>query len=411
MDEIGELSLAINRMTASLKEVTASKADLEREIAERQQAEQALRASENRLRKLVEGNIIGVDVRDVAGRIKDANSVFLNMVGYSCEDIQAGRLLIEDLTPPSFWPADQQAAAEALANGACQPYEKAFIHKDGRTVPAMVGYTRLDESGNDFIGFVLDLSELKQAQAALQDYTDKLKQSNRELEQFAFVASHDLQEPLRKIRMFGNALQQKLQGSLDEHTQDSFRRMLNASERMQAMIDDLLELSRVNTQGRPFVPVDLAKVAADVVSDLEPRILHTGGQVLVEALPCVEADPIQIHQVLQNLIANGLKFHKPGTSPLVKLSGTVAGSQNGKGELVSIRIEDNGIGFDEGQFEKILQPFRRLHTRSEYEGNGIGLAIVKKIIDRHHGEISAHSTPGEGSTFIITLPLEPVHPS
>jgi PAS domain S-box-containing protein len=376
-----------------------------RDITERKRAEQALRASENRLRKLVEGNIIGVDVRDAAGRLKDANSVFLNMVGYSTEELQAGQLSIKDLTAPAFWPADQQAAAEALASGACQPYEKAFIHKDGHIVPAMVGYTRLDDSGDEFIGFVLDLSELKQTQAVLQDYTDKLEQSNRELEQFAFVASHDLQEPLRKIKTFGSYLQQQLQGSLDENTRDGLQRMLSASERMQAMIDDLLQLSRVNTQGRPFVPVDLAKVAAEVVSDLEPRILRTGGQVVVEALPCVEADPIQIHQVLQNLIGNGLKFHKPGTPPIVKVSGTVTQSRTGRGELVSIQVADNGIGFEEARFEKILQPFQRLHVRSEYEGTGIGLAIVKKIVERHHGEISAHSTPGEGSTFLITLPV------
>jgi light-regulated signal transduction histidine kinase (bacteriophytochrome) len=162
----------------------------------------------------------------------------------------------------------------------------------------------------------------------------------------------------------------------------------------------------VNTKGRPFVPIDLSKVAAEVVSDLEPRILHTGGQVVVEALPCVEADPVQIHQVLQNLIGNGLKFHKADTPPIVKVSSTIAKSRIGKGEVVSIQVEDNGIGFEEQQFEKILQPFQRLYGRSKYEGIGMGLAIVNKIIERHHGEISAHSTPGEGSTFIITLPMK-----
>jgi signal transduction histidine kinase len=193
---------------------------------------------------------------------------------------------------------------------------------------------------------------------------------------------------------------------LDGETQDNFDRMVNASERMQAMITDLLELSMVNTQGRPFVQVDLSQVAAEVVSDLEPRLTRTGGQVVVEALPSIEADPIQIYQVLQNLIGNALKFHKPDIPPIIKVSGSVTRSQSGKGESVSIQVQDNGIGFDEQQFETILQPFRRLHGRSKYEGNGIGLAIVKKIIERHHGEISAHSAPGEGSTFIITLPVK-----
>ncbi|RPI84114.1 MAG: PAS domain S-box protein [Chloroflexi bacterium] len=252
----------------------------------------------------------------------------------------------------------------------------------------------------------VDLTPIKLAEEVLAETALKLERSNQELEQFAFVASHDLQEPLRKVKIFGSSLQQKLQGRLDEESQDSFQRMLSATGRMQLMIDNLLELARVNTKGRPFVPVDLSNVAAEVVCDLEQRILHTGGQVVVEALPWVEADPIQIHQVLQNLIGNGLKFHKADTPPIVNVSSTIAKSRIGKGEVVSIQVKDNGIGFEEQQFEKILQPFQRLHGRSNYEGIGMGLAIVKKIVERHHGEISAHSTPGEGSTFFITLPAK-----
>ena len=127
---------------------------------------------------------------------------------------------------------------------------------------------------------------------------------------------------------------------------------------------------------------------------------------MVGELPSIEADPIQIQQVLQNLIGNGLKFHQPNQPPLVKVSSTVVPSSNGKGPIVTIQVEDNGIGFDEQEFANILLPFKRLHGRSEFEGTGIGLAIVKKIIDRHYGEISAHSTPGVGSTFIVTLPVK-----
>jgi signal transduction histidine kinase len=254
--------------------------------------------------------------------------------------------------------------------------------------------------------YARDVTQRRAAEIALAETAQKLEQSNRELEQFAFVASHDLQEPLRKIKQFGNSLQQQLQGCLDEETQDSLQRMISATERMQAMIDDLLKLARVNTQGEPFVPVDLSKVAAEVVLDLELHLLRTGGQVVVDQLPWIEADPLQMHQMLQNLLGNGLKFHKPGTPPVVKVSGTATQSASGKGEVVSIRVEDNGIGFDEQQFERILQPFQRVHSRREYAGTGIGLAIVKKIIDRHHGGISVQSTPGTGSTFIVTLPVK-----
>ncbi len=251
-----------------------------------------------------------------------------------------------------------------------------------------------------WIGTNTDIEDQKQTE-------DRLRRSNQELEEFAFVASHDLQEPIRKIRGFVKLIQQKQKGKLDEETQDSFERMINASERMHAMIEDLLELSRVNTQGSSFVPVDLSEMAADVVSDLEARIQQTGGQVLIEALPRIEADPVQIHLVFQNLIGNGLKFHKPDSPPLVKVTGSTIQSKEGR--KVVIRVEDNGIGFDEQEFEKILLPFHRLHGRNEYEGTGIGLAIVKKIIERHHGEIAAHSIPGEGTTFLITLPIKQLY--
>ncbi|RPJ38144.1 MAG: histidine kinase, partial [Chloroflexi bacterium] len=155
---------------------------------------------------------------------------------------------------------------------------------------------------------------------------------------------------------------------------------------------------------RPFREVDLAAVASEVVSDLEPRILRANGQVTVEALPTIEADPIQIHQVLLNVISNAVKFHKPGVPPRVKVSSSVTQSPDGSDKRISIYVQDNGIGFNEQQFERILQPFQRLNGRSEYDGTGIGLAIVKKIIERHHGQITAHSTPGEGSIFTITLP-------
>ncbi len=257
-----------------------------------------------------------------------------------------------------------------------------------------------------WFGTATDIHEVKQAETILADYAEKLQRSNQELEQFAFVASHDLQEPLRKIRLFANTIQQKMAGKLDAGTQDSFQRMVSASERMQAMIQDLLELSRVSTRGRPFTQVDLSRVAADVVSDLEARIHRTGGQVIIGSLPSIEADSMQIHQALQNIIANALKFHKPGTPPVVRVTSQIIQGNSPNQPLVCISIEDNGIGFDETHFDQMLQPFKRLQGRSQYEGNGMGLAIVKKIIDRHQGEIIARSRPGQGATFILTLPVK-----
>ncbi|RPJ45040.1 MAG: histidine kinase, partial [Chloroflexi bacterium] len=166
------------------------------------------------------------------------------------------------------------------------------------------------------------------------------------------------------------------------------------------------DLSRVNRQGRPFEKVDLAEITTEAVSDLEMQIQRTKGAVVIETLPTIEADPVQIHQVLLNLIGNALKFHQPEVPPLVRVSSKVLKSPGPKGDMVSIEVHDNGIGFEEEHFERILQPFQRLHGRSEYEGTGIGLAIVNKIIERHHGQISARSVPGEGSTFTIILPVK-----
>jgi PAS domain S-box-containing protein len=364
---------------------------INRDITERRQMEEALYAAHERAAWLARFPSENPDpvLRIAAdGRVLYRNPAAARTPGWICE---------EDQHLPD--------AVGVVIAQAIEQREKTEVELElsGRVYAVSVMPFR---SEGYFNLYAHDITERKAAQVALAETAKKLEQSNWELEQFALMASHDLQEPLRKIKLFGNSLQQKLQGVLDEGTQDSFQRMLSATGRMQVMIDDLLQLSRLNTEGMPFAPVDLSVVAAEVLSDLEPRIRRMSAQVIVEALPCVEADPIQIHQVLQNLIVNGLKFHKPGTPPIVKVSSTITSSPARKGELVSIRVEDNGIGFEEGQFEKILQPFQRLHSRSEYEGTGIGLAIVKKIIDRHQGEISARSTPGEGSTFIITLPVK-----
>jgi signal transduction histidine kinase len=254
-----------------------------------------------------------------------------------------------------------------------------------------------------------DITMRKQAEAALVEYADKLKRSNQELEQFAFVASHDLQEPLRKIIRFGDSVADRLTPGMDENSAaevgDYLHRMQNAAERMQAMIDGLQDLSRVATQAKPFETVALAQLAAEVISDLEPRIHQARGQVQLGALPEIEADPMQMRQLLQNLIGNALKFHQADTPPVIRVGSEIFLAKHHQPGRVVLTITDNGIGFDAQDAGRIFQPFQRLHGRGEYEGTGLGLAICQKIVERHHGTITVHSQPGEGSTFTIELPL------
>ncbi|MFZ0547197.1 MAG: ATP-binding protein [Candidatus Promineifilaceae bacterium] len=259
-------------------------------------------------------------------------------------------------------------------------------------------------------GTIRDITERKQAEQ-FRIERKVLERSNRELEQFAYVASHDLQEPLNKIRLFGDRLITKSSIKLDKTGQDYLERMMKSTARMQTLIDNLLALSQVATRGRPFQPTDLSEILEEVISDLETRVRVTEGSILAESLPTIDADPIQMHQLFQNLISNGLKFHRPDAPPVIKLTAKRPVSRRGQKhifgeEYCQIFVTDNGIGFDEKFSARIFQPFQRLHSQNAYEGTGMGLAICQRIVERHGGRITVKSSPNMGTTFAITLPVK-----
>jgi PAS domain S-box-containing protein len=269
-----------------------------------------------------------------------------------------------------------------------------------------------DADGNILgtVGITRDIHEIKLAQEALRqseeklrEFTTQLEYSNRELQDFAYVASHDLQEPLRKIVVFGERLKEKSGESLAAESRDYLERMQKAAARMQTLINDLLAFSRVTTKAHPFAPVDLAEIAHEVVNDLEARMEQVKGRVEIGGLPVIDAEKLQMRQLLQNLIGNALKFRKPEEPPVVKVAARKFSDEAGR-ELCELTVSDNGIGFDEKYLDRIFNVFQRLHTRGEYEGTGMGLAIVKKIAVHHGGDITAKSKPGGGATFILTLP-------
>jgi PAS domain S-box-containing protein len=285
--------------------------------------------------------------------------------------------------------------------------EREYTRRDGATLFLEIHPKLIRNAAGEVQGirsFMIDITERKRAEKALEIQARELARSNAELEQFAYVASHDLQEPLRKIRAFGDRLREKHAAELGDDGRDYLARMLNAAARMQTLIQDLLTLSRVTSQPRPFGPVDLADVVRNVVSDLESRIEHLAGRVEVAALPVLIADRMQMAQLFQNVIGNALKFHKPGEPPVVKVRSELTGDDPAASRIV---VEDNGIGFEEKYLDRIFQVFQRLHARNEYEGSGIGLAICRRIVERHGGRITATSSPGVGTTFLITLPHRP----
>ncbi len=314
-----------------------------------------------------------------------------------------------DAEPDQAGTSRKPFSLAAVLNGVVfQGLEASLERDDGdgsmETFSLTVSASPLVLSGdNQVLGAVITMTDLtlrKRAEQEVRRYARQLERSNKDLQDFAFVASHDLQEPLRKIRAFGAMLRDQYAERLDEEGRDYIYRMQNAEERMRRMIEELLAYSRVSTKAQPFKPVDLNDVVRAVISDLEVRINQTGAQVEMDSLPVIEADALQMQQLFQNLLGNALKFHKKNVPPRVRVRSAPA--EHGSAR---IEIEDNGIGFPKEYAHLIFQPFQRLHGRNEFEGSGIGLAICRLVVERHNGQIGATSQPGEGSVFWFVLPL------
>ncbi|MDQ1086753.1 MULTISPECIES: ATP-binding protein [unclassified Siphonobacter] len=265
------------------------------------------------------------------------------------------------------------------------------------------------------VGITADLTAKVQYQQELENKMQALDQSNFELEQFAYIASHDLQEPLRKITSFGERINSKYRENLGDEGAHYLTRMLGATQRMKLLIDSLLSYSRASRPEEPFTPVQLQDVVKNVLSDFELRIAETQASVSIGSLPTILALPTQMHQLFQNLIGNALKFNSPERSLTITINSLPASRQ----EIAEARlpvgqnfhkltIADNGIGFESKYSEQIFTLFKRLHGRSEYEGAGMGLAICKRIVENHGGAIYATSQSGQGTTFVLLLPEQQV---
>lgn len=362
----------------------------------------ALRQSEARYRRLHEAMWDAFVQMDMAGVIVDSNPAFQQMLGYGAEALQGMR---EARLTPEKWHAMEARiiAEQVIPQGKSEIYEKAYVRADGSVFPAELRTFLIVDDDRQPLGrwsIVRDITQRQQTESERQKTLAALKQSNEDLKQFAYVASHDLQEPLRMISSYTQLLSERYRDQLDEKAHKFIRYAVDGAQRMQALIRDLLAFSRVETLTEPFASVDARQTLEVAVANLDAMINETGTRVTWDSLPHVRADKTQLIQLFQNLISNGIKFRGPA-APMIHVS---ARQNNG---CWHFSVRDNGIGIDPKYKEKIFIVFQRLHTRDVYPGTGIGLALCKRIIDRHRGRIWFESTLGQGATFYFSIPAQP----
>jgi PAS domain S-box-containing protein len=370
---------------------------LEERERERDHAQEALQASEKKYRRLFDDSRDGVFMTSRAGELLEANQSVCDIFGYTLEEMIG--MDVHRLYLSSSDRAEYQQVVERT--GSVKDYEVRLRKKDGTLIDCLLtSNVRLGKDGSvlGYQGIIRDVTRQKKDEQALKTQAKELQRSNADLEQFAFVASHDLQEPLRNVTACVQLLQKRCKGELGTETEQFMGFALDSVTRMRDLINDLLTYSRVGTQGRPFEPTNCEEVLYHVKANLASAIARTGAVVTRDPLPVVSGDPTQLVQVFQNLIANAIKFHGNGRAPKVHITAVENEHQ------WTFSVKDNGIGIEPQHLDRIFTVFQRLHRKTEYEGTGIGLAIVKKIVNRHRGEVWVESEPGTGSSFYFTLP-------
>jgi two-component system, LuxR family, sensor kinase FixL len=399
-EELDKRKRAEKTLHEQQRELARSKDVLEIHIRERTQAIEKLRHRYELILNSAGEGICGLDAN---GKATYVNPAATRMTGFDGKEL-LGRAENE-IFGSTF---------SAMESDGMKVEDHTIRRKDGSISIVELVKTPIVEYERE-VGAVLifkDITARRKAEEDLARKADELARSNAELEQFAFVASHDLQEPLRKIQAFGDRVKTKCEKIDLGEAGDYLNRMQNAAARMQTLINDLLAFSRVIRSSQPFVPVDLGRVTKEVLNDLEVRIEKSGAQVDAGELPTISGDPTQMRQLLQNLLSNALKFQPPGKQPVVTISSRIISDPSANESAAAsdanpvweISVQDNGIGFDEKHLEKIFAVFQRLHGRTEFEGTGIGLAVCRRILDRHGGSITARSQPGKGATFVFTVP-------
>lgn len=367
--------------------------------------------------------IIGSSLRNSAGAIDNFSILLANRKAEEITGLSVSELVghtVRDVFPAGVPANIWEEAAEVVKTGLSRTIDSQFVLDSGEIRWFSITLHRYQDGISAFFD---DVTATWQAEQSLRKTVDELQRSNQNLEQFAYVASHDLQEPLRKLIGFGDILKSQHQASLDEEGLKLLQRMQSATQRMHTLIRELLGFSRLTSANNSFKRVNLQGIVDEVLNDLEPVIREKKAILDVTSLPYLEGDAGQLGQLFQNLLSNALKFIRPGEIPLIRIDceviqgsyiqpmpGTMVLATDLNRSFFAIVVSDNGIGFDEKYRDRIFTIFQRLHTRAEYPGTGIGLAVVQRVVDNHKGYLNARSEPGKGAEFTIYLPDEPALP-
>ncbi|MBI4514642.1 MAG: PAS domain S-box protein [Deltaproteobacteria bacterium] len=414
----GDLLARAVLSSSSSSEVTSLQAAFNDMLEALNRSSEALRGSEERYRQLVELSPDGISLVDAEGNVCALNRQGVAMFGFASAEEAIGRKLFELIAPEET----ARVALEmekAFSEGTLSGGEYILRRQDGGVFPAEVRASLLyDRSGKvqGVISVIRDVSDRRISEKERAHLLAELQRSNAELEQFAYVASHDLQEPLRMVAGFLQLLERRYKRQLDRDAQEFIGYAVDGAKRMQVLISDLLRYSRVTTHGKEFTSVDCEAALSTAASNLQAAIAESGAVIRRGALPTVPGDGMQLAQLFQNLLGNAIKYrgerkpeiHVSATrddQPGAAQPPTWVGAAEGQSPRWVFSVRDNGIGIDPQYFEQVFVLFRRLHRSEEYAGTGIGLALCKKIVERHGGHIWLESVPGQGTTFYFTIPV------
>ncbi|RYY82299.1 MAG: PAS domain-containing sensor histidine kinase, partial [Chitinophagaceae bacterium] len=388
------------------------------DVTQRKKNEEKIQEQHHLLNRIFEASISGMfaatAIRDANGSVTDLrvnviNRSFTQQIGFSEERCVGS--LYSDLFPTAMKNGLFDVFRDVIDRKMVVRREN---HYQGEQLDSWFDFAATPLEPDGILVSFTDISERKQLQLELEQKLDELKRSNKSLEEFAYAASHDLQEPLRKIHFFSDRLKQSISPESDEA--DMFARMESATTRMRDLIDDLLAYSRLSVASEAFEEVALDDVVTQVLQDLEQSVEDSGALVQIDSLPVIHADERQMRQLFQNLLSNALKYRMEGRKPEVRVQYRICTDEECKafqlpselGGHLMIEVTDNGIGFEQQYADKIFQVFQRLHGRREYSGSGVGLAIARKVVLNHKGQLLAEGRPGEGATFRVFLPLSSV---